>query len=156
MNDEDNLYFETYLEYSLSFPESKKEILHEKCKIEEEWLPLAWKVKSRKLKFLRKLDLYTNALQAIRQRMEMIAAFSIKHEFRFRFYPLIVIIHSKGDEWNFDYTKTTIKLRHTNRRGEGVHLQKKFSKVIFALYYILEHDKFLYCNDGDVVHKYLK
>jgi len=88
--------------------------------------------------------------------MEIIAAFCIKHEFLFRFYSLILIIHSKGDEWNFDYTKTIIKLRHTNHRGEGDHLQKKFPKVIFVLYYILEYDKFLYCNDGDVVHKYLK
>lgn len=153
MDEQRDFCFENHIDDSFNLLDEKM-TKYQPC-FEAEWLPIAWKVKNRKLKPMKKLNLYKDAPEIIRLRMEIIASFCHKFSFKFRFYPLMVIIQTKNDEWIFDYAKPIIKLKHANRYKRGYHHQKKFSKVVFTLFYILHHEIFTYSNTGTDVDRQL-
>ncbi|SDF33619.1 hypothetical protein [Sporomusa acidovorans] len=153
MDEQSEFYFENHVDNSFKLLDEKM-TKYQPC-FEAEWLPIAWKVRNRKLKPMKKLNLYKDAPEIIRLRMEIVASFCHKFSFKFRFYPLMVIIQTKYEEWIFDYSKPIIRLKHANRCQRGYHNQKKFTKVIFALFYILNHGMFTYSNTGTEVDRQL-
>ncbi|MCE5287571.1 MAG: hypothetical protein LLG02_17255 [Pelosinus sp.] len=154
MDEQSDFCFESHIDDSFMLLLDEKMTKYQPS-FEAEWLPIAWKVRNRKLKPMKKLNVYKDAPEIIRLRMEIIASFCHKFNFKFRFYPLLVNIQTKYEEWTFDYLKPVIKLKHANRWKKGYHNQKKFTKVVFALFYILNHEIFTYSDTGTEVDRQL-